>query len=149
MKLLNSNNIGLFDKYERNGAKIFVSEYAVTRDAGQGNLRAAVAEAAFMTGLIRNSDVVTLASYAPLFVNVNVNDRFWNSDEIFYNSSVSAGTPSYYVQMMVGKLTGQYLVSSTLQDSNSLVSIVTRTDNNVYIALVNYQQQGIDMVYKV
>lgn len=128
------NNMGIFDKYNRDGPQVFVSEYAVTRDAGLGNLRAAVAEAAFMTGLVRNSDIVTLTSYAPLFVNEN--DRFWNTDAILYNCSVSAGTPSYYVQKMFSRLTGQFLVSSTLENATHLASVVTLSDNILYITLV-------------
>jgi len=60
------------------------------------NLRAALAEAAFMTGMERNSDVVTMSSYAPLFVNVN--DRKWNPNAIVFNGASSYGTPSYHVQ---------------------------------------------------
>eukprot|EP00117_Sycon_ciliatum_P025329 scpid43084/ scgid5079/ Alpha-L-arabinofuranosidase 1; Beta-D-xylosidase len=87
-----------FDTFDRNGPLVFNSEYAITQDAGTGNLRAAVAEAAWMTGLERNSDVVAMASYAPLFVNVN--DRRWKVDAIVYNSSESYGTPSYWNQVL-------------------------------------------------
>jgi len=87
-----------YDTYSRRGPKIFVGEYAVTQKAGQGNLRAAVGEAAFMTGMERNSDVVMMASYAPLFVNVN--HRAWNPDLISFDSSRWYGSPSYYVQQM-------------------------------------------------
>ena len=59
-----------YDTYDREGPKVYVGEYAVTQGCGQGNLRGAVGEAAFMTGMERNSDVVVMASYAPLFVNV-------------------------------------------------------------------------------
>ena len=52
-----------YDNYDRNGPKIFVGEYAVTRNGGKGNLRAAIGEAAFMTGIERNSDVVAMAAY--------------------------------------------------------------------------------------
>ena len=64
-------NAGKYDSYDRAGRKVYVGEYAVTQGCGQGNLRAAIGEAAFMTGLERNSDVVLMASYAPLFANVN------------------------------------------------------------------------------
>jgi hypothetical protein len=60
-----------YDIYDRHGPKIFVGEYAVTKEGGLGNLRAAIGEAAFMTGVERNSDVVIMASYEPLFVNLN------------------------------------------------------------------------------
>ena len=91
-------NIGIYDKYDRAGPKIYVGEYAVTSDCGNGNLKAALAEAAWMTGLERNGDVVKMTSYAPLFVNSN--DRKWNPDAIVFDSARSYGTPSYYVQKL-------------------------------------------------
>jgi alpha-L-arabinofuranosidase len=87
-----------YDTYNRKGPKIFVGEYAVTQNAGKGNLRAAIGEAAFMTGMERNSDVVILASYAPLLVNLN--HRAWNPDLINFDSAHWYGIPSYYVQQM-------------------------------------------------
>ena len=92
------NNANRYDTYDRNGYKVYVGEYAVTTNNGNGSLRGAVGEAAFMTGLERNSDVVIMASYAPLFVNVN--DRHWNPDLIQFDGSRACGTPSYYVQQM-------------------------------------------------
>jgi len=89
-------NIDLYDATDRTGPKHYVGEYAVTKDCGQGNLKAALGEAAFMTGLERNSDIVTMASYAPLFTNVN--NRAWNPDAIPFDSGRSFGTPSYWVQ---------------------------------------------------
>lgn len=96
-----------YDRYDRNGPKIFVGEYAVTQGAGKGNLRAAIAEAAFMTGMERNSDVVVMAAYAPLFVNVN--DRTWNPDLIGFDSSRVYGTPSYYVQKLFSVYRGTHV----------------------------------------
>ena len=92
------SNVHLYDKGNRNGPKVYVGEYAVTQDCGKGNLKAGLAEAAFMTGLERNSDLVTMSSYAPLFVNVN--DRNWNPDAIVFDDSRSYGTPSYWVQKL-------------------------------------------------
>jgi DUF1680 family protein/alpha-L-arabinofuranosidase len=89
-----------YDSYDRAGPKVYVGEYAVTHGCGKGNLIGALGEAAFMTGMERNSDVVVMASYAPLFVNVN--DRKWNPDLIQFDSSRVAGIPSYYVQAMFG-----------------------------------------------
>ncbi len=91
-------NTRLYDKGDRTGPKVYVGEYAVTQDCGKGNLKAGLAEAAFMTGLERNSDLVTMSSYAPLFVNVN--DRNWNPDAIVFDASRSYGTPSYWVQKL-------------------------------------------------
>lgn len=90
-----------YDKYDRRGPKIYVGEYAVTQNCGQGNLRAAVAEAAFMTGMERNSDVVVMSSYAPLFVNAGW--RQWNPDAIVFDNHRAFGTPSYHVQAMFSR----------------------------------------------
>ena len=97
-----------YDGYKRDGAKIFVGEYAVTQGCGQGNLRGAIGEAAFMTGMERNSDMVVMASYAPLFVNVN--HRHWNPDLINFDSSRVYGLPSYFVQKMFSENRGDVVL---------------------------------------
>jgi alpha-L-arabinofuranosidase len=91
-------NANRYDRYERKGPKIYVGEYAVTQGSGGGNLAAALSEAAFMTGMERNADVVHMASYAPLFANVN--NRQWNPNAIVFDNSRSYGTPSYWVQWL-------------------------------------------------
>jgi len=101
-----------YDDYDRNGPKVFVGEYAVTRGCGQGNLRGAIGEAAFMTGLERNSDMVTMAAYAPLLVNVN--HRRWNPDLINFDSSRVYGLPSYYVQQMFAENPGDVVLPVTV-----------------------------------
>jgi len=93
-----------YDKYDRKGPKIYVGEYAVTEGCGRGNLRGAIGEAAFMTGMERNSDIVVMASYAPLFANVNY--KRWNPDLICFDSSRVYGLPSYYVQKMFSENRG-------------------------------------------
>lgn len=102
-----------YDKYDRKGHKVYVGEYAVTRNGGQGNLRAAVGEAAFMLGMERNSDVVIMASYAPLFVHMN--HRKWNPDLINFDSSRVYGIPSYYVQKMFAQNRGDVLLPTTME----------------------------------
>jgi alpha-L-arabinofuranosidase len=93
------DNATRYDKYDRKTSpKIYVGEYAVTQQSGTGNLDAALAEAAFMTGMERNSDLVRLTSYAPLFVNVN--NRQWNPNAIVFDAARSYGTPSYHVQAL-------------------------------------------------
>jgi alpha-L-arabinofuranosidase len=87
-----------YDRYDRNGPKVYFGEYAVTRECGTGNVQAAVAEAAFMTGLERNSDVVIMSSYAPLLVNPPW--KRWNPNAIVFDQSRVYGTPSYWVQTM-------------------------------------------------
>lgn len=93
-----------YDKYDRNGPKIFVGEYAVTKATGKGSLRGAIGEAAFMTGIERNSDVVRMACYAPLLVNLN--HRAWPVNLINFDSSRWYGIPSYYVQTLFSEHRG-------------------------------------------
>jgi alpha-L-arabinofuranosidase len=95
---------GKYDRYDRAGHKVFVGEYAVTQGTGEGSLRGAVGEAAFMTGMERNSDVVVMASYAPLFVHAN--HRHWNPDLIVFDSARAYGIPSYYVQKLFSEHRG-------------------------------------------
>lgn len=95
------SNIGLYDQRDRRAPKVYVGEYAVTSDCGKGNLKAGLAEAAWLTGLERNSDVIEMASYAPLFVHTR--DRKWNPDAIVFDSARSYGTPSYYVQRLYAR----------------------------------------------
>jgi alpha-L-arabinofuranosidase len=92
-----------YDAYDRSGPKVFAGEYAaqtsgVARPDNRNNWEAAIAEAAFMTGLERNADVVTMASYAPLFAHVDAWQ--WTPNLIWFDNLRSYGTPNYYVQKM-------------------------------------------------
>jgi alpha-N-arabinofuranosidase len=89
-----------YDSYDRNGPKVFVGEWATREGGPTTNMNAALGDAAWMTGMERNSDVVILASYAPLFVNVNPGGMEWPSDLIGYDALSSYGSPSYYAQKM-------------------------------------------------
>ncbi|HOX39103.1 MAG TPA: alpha-L-arabinofuranosidase C-terminal domain-containing protein [Candidatus Brocadiia bacterium] len=102
-----------YDKYDRKGPKVYVGEYACTQLAGTGNLNAAIGEAAFMTGMENNADMVVMASYAPLFVNVN--DRCWNPDLIGFDGTTSYGTPSYYAQKLFGTNRPDYVVKTNVK----------------------------------
>jgi alpha-L-arabinofuranosidase len=106
----------LYDTYSRTGSKIYTGEYAVTSNCGQGNLSAAIGEAAFMCGMEKNSDVVVMNSYAPIFVNNN--NRAWNPDMIVYNASDVYCTPSYYVQKLFANNIGT--VNIPVKDSLNL-----------------------------
>jgi alpha-L-arabinofuranosidase len=102
-----------YDERDRNGPKVFVGEYAVTENCGLGNLRGAIGEAAFMTGLERNSDFVIMASYAPLLVNLN--HRAWNPDLINFDSANWYGLPGYYVQKMFAENRGDVSLSTAVE----------------------------------
>lgn len=97
------NNASRYDPYDRNTYKIFAGEFAAhnVRMASPENKNiweAALAEAAFMTGLERNADVVYMASYAPLLAHTDAWQ--WTPDLIWFDNLTSYGTPSYYVQKL-------------------------------------------------
>jgi alpha-L-arabinofuranosidase len=130
-----AQNSNKYDKTSRTGPKVYVGEYAVTSSgAGNGNLRDAVGEASFMTGLERNSDVVIMSSYAPLLGNLN--QRQWNPDAIYFNSSGSYGTPSYYAQKMFANNTGNKTIP--MQD---MFNIASDTDYNGAIGVATWVTQ--------
>ncbi len=98
--LENSNR---YDNYDRKGPKIFAGEYAAQSVAtvspdNRNNWKCALSEAAFMTGLERNADLVYMASYAPLFAHAE--GWQWTPDLIWFDNLRSYGTPNYYVQKL-------------------------------------------------
>ena len=101
------------------GAKIFVGEWATREGAPTTNLNAALGDAAWMTGMERNSDLIIMSCYAPLFVNVNTATATapkawqWDSDLIGYNALSSYGSPSYYVQKLFSHYLGNKIVPVT------------------------------------
>lgn len=118
-----------YDSYDRNGPKIFVGEWATREGDPTPNLEAALADAAWLTGLERNSDLVIMASYAPLFVNVNPGGMQWATDLIGYNALTSYGSPSYWMQVMFGSHLGTEVVDSTLSNAGARVyASVTRDE---------------------
>jgi len=118
-------NVGFYDAYPRD-VKVFAGEYAAhiegVEDIEHKNtLEAALAEAAFLTGLDRNADVVELASYAPLFARIGYTQ--WGPDMIWFNGDKSYLTPSYYVQYLFSHFAGD-----TFIDSNLLTKKILDTD---------------------
>ena len=87
------------DARDRNATRSALFEYAVQTSAGFGNMRAALGEAVMLGGVERNSDVMPMASYAPLLANVHAIN--WRPDLIYFDGTSSYGTPSYYVQKML------------------------------------------------
>ncbi|MCK6501607.1 MAG: hypothetical protein L6Q38_19170, partial [Nitrospira sp.] len=110
-------NAHKYDSYDRKGPRIFVGEYAVTRNTGLGNLRGAIGEAALMTGLERNSDIVMVAAYAPLFCNAN--HKRWPVNLINFDSSRWFGIPSYYVQKLFSEHRGTVTLPTTVESGAS------------------------------
>ena len=129
-----------YDKTDRGGPRIFVGEWATREGSPTPNFGAALGDAAWMTGMERNSDIVIMASYAPLLVNVNPGGMQWESDLIGYNAGSSYGSPSYYSQVMFSSYLGDQTVASTLTGGGPrLFYSVTRDEpkGKLYLKMVN------------
>jgi alpha-N-arabinofuranosidase len=101
-----------YDKVDRNGPKIFVGEWATREGTPTPNFGAALGDAAWMTSMERNSDLIVMASYAPLLVNVNPGGMQWDTNLIGYDALNSYGSPSYYAQVMFSNHIGTEIVDS-------------------------------------
>jgi alpha-N-arabinofuranosidase len=129
-----------YDDADRKGPKIFVGEWATREGDPTPNLEAALADAAWLTGLERNSDLIIMESYAPLFVNVNPGGMQWATDLIGYNALTSYGSPSYWTQVMFSTHLGTEVVSSTLDHAPARVyASVTRDSKKrkLFVKVVN------------
>jgi alpha-L-arabinofuranosidase len=108
------NNATRYDSYDRNGPHVFLGEYAARASASNyNNFFSALSEAAYITGLQRNSDLVEMASYAPLLANASYVN--WSPDLIWFDNARLYGTPSYWVQELFSRNRGDTLVPTTLE----------------------------------
>jgi len=134
-----------YDKADRTGPKIFVGEWATREGAPTPNFGAALGDAAWMTGLERNSDLVVMAAYAPLLTNVNPGGLQWDTDLIGYDAMRSYGSPSYYAQVMFGSYLGSETPATKLEGAGTegagrkFFYSVTRDaeKKKLYVKLVN------------
>lgn len=145
-------NVTRYDNYDRKGPKIFAGEYAaqsvdVTSPDNKNNWQCALAEAAFMTGLERNADVVHLASYAPLFAHAE--GWQWTPDLIWFDNLNAYGTPNYYVQKLFSVNKGTHVVplkagNENLTGQNSLYgsAVVDKNTGEVIVKIVNASEKA-------
>ncbi len=129
-----------YDKADRSGPKIFVGEWATREGFPTSNFGAALGDAAWMTGMERNSDLIVLASYAPLFVNVNPGGMQWESDLIGYDTMSSYGSPSYYAQAMFAESLGTSVPASSMTGAAERTFYSVTNDaakGMVYLKMVN------------
>lgn len=133
-------NTNRYDNYDRKGPKIFAGEYAAqsVRTASpenKNNWLCALAEAAFMTGLERNADVVYLASYAPLFAHAE--GWQWTPDLIWFDNLSSYGTPNYYVQKLFSNNKGTHILP--IENKNDLYAsaVLDNDTKEVIVKIVN------------
>jgi alpha-L-arabinofuranosidase len=107
-----------YDGYDRSGPKVFMGEYAaqsvaVARPENRNTLECALAEAAFMTGMERNADVVRMAAYAPLLAHVDAWQ--WTPNLIWADNLRVFGTPSYYVQQLFSRNRGDVVLPVSIE----------------------------------
>jgi alpha-L-arabinofuranosidase len=126
-------NTHRYDNYDRNGPKVFFGEYAAQSDKivsvkNRNNLECALAEAACMTGLERNGDVVRMASYAPLFANSEAWQ--WTPDLIWVNSLNIYRTPNYYVQQLFSLNHGDVVLPVKLDSPTGAKLFASATRDN-------------------
>jgi alpha-L-arabinofuranosidase len=135
----------MFDSYDRSGPMVFVGEYAATANAGglpTGLLANSIGEAAFMTGMERNSDIVHLSSYAPLFANYAHTQ--WNPDLIGYDQIHSYGSTSYWVQQMFARNVGDKVLPVTASASGLYYSAtIDSASGRAYLKIVNPGAQSV------
>lgn len=131
-----------YDSYDRNGPKVFAGEYACHPINRENSFLTALCEAAFMTGLERNADIVHLATYAPLFAHVDAWQ--WRPDLIWFDNLSVAKTPNYYVQQLYGKNAGTNVIPLMMQNQpvtgqNDLyaTAAVDRNTNELIIKVAN------------
>jgi alpha-N-arabinofuranosidase len=141
---------GQYEKYDRRGPEIFVGEWAAyetpfepwnARSRGEPptpNLRAAIGDAAFMTQMEKNSDIVIMNCYAPMFVNVNPGARQWRPNLIGYDGLRVYGSPSYYAIKMFSTNLGDEILKTTATDTEVLTSVTRDSSSGrIYAKLVN------------
>jgi len=140
-------------KYDRSGPEIFVGEWAAHEDGRikpwdaearqqppTPSMKAALGDAAFMAAMERNSDIILMQCYAPLFVNVNPGARQWRPDLIGYDALSAYGSPSYYAMRMFSRNLGDEIlpVGSTETSVQGAATRDSRT-GEIFIKLVNPQ----------
>lgn len=149
------NNATRYDTYDRKSYKVFAGEYAAQSKAtcspdNQNNWKCAMAEAAFMTGLERNADVVNLCSYAPLFAHVE--GWQWKPDLIWFDNLKSYGTVNYYVQKLYSNNKGTQVLpmlqeKKPLTGQNGLYASAAfdQHTNEIILKLVNTSDKAVSV----
>ncbi|QMU31677.1 carbohydrate binding domain-containing protein [Adhaeribacter radiodurans] len=148
------DNAKRYDNYDRKGPKIFAGEYAAQSVAiaspdNKNNWQCALSEAAFMTGLERNADVVAMASYAPLFAHAE--GWQWTPDMIWVDNLKSYGTPNYQVQKLFSTNKGTNVVPLLLnnetvtgQEGYYASAVLDKNKKEIILKVVNASDKTQD-----
>lgn len=142
------SNVNFYDQYPRN-IKVFAGEYAAHYGNGINaphfnNWGAALAEAAFLTGLERNADVVVMASYAPLFARLGYTQ--WTPDLIRFDGERAYGSPSYHVQKLYSTLMGTHVLQTECSGETIPHTVSYDRDTmKLYVKLVNHLDHPVQI----
>lgn len=143
-----------YDKYDRKGPKVFAGEYACHGKGKKWNhFEASLLEAAFMTGIERNADIVHMATYAPLFAHID--GWQWRPDAIWFDNLRSFKSVSYYVQQLYAMNKGTNVLSLTMnkkpvagnpdQDGLFASAVVDTKENLVIVKIANTSDKDQDI----
>lgn len=146
------SNANRYDNYDRKGPKVFAGEYACHSNNKKNSFESALCEAAFMTGLERNADVVYQCTYAPLFAHVE--GWQWRPDLIWFDNLRSVKSPNYYVQQLYGMNVGTHVLS-TLENKTALTgldglyasSVIDKNKNEIILKIVNASNEKRNVKY--
>lgn len=131
------NDRTIFDRTPRGHYDIYVGEYASNVNVGEGNMEAALSEATFMMGMERNSDLVKMASYAPLITNNNAPN--WHCNLIWQHSGETFGRASYYVQKLFSENLPTYNINNLLQSERAEVAYNGRVGIGTWLTAGNFR----------
>lgn len=141
-----------YDTYDRKGPKVFAGEYACHATGRKWNhFYASLLEAAFMTTIERNADIVHMATYAPLFAHVE--GWQWRPDLIWYDNLESFRTASWHVQQLYGQYKGRNALKLTMdganvtgaEGQNGLFASAVLDGDKIYVKVINTSAQPQDI----
>lgn len=136
-----------YDGFDRNGAGVFVGEYAATSDGfgtmqTKANIWSAIEEAGYLTGLERNGDIVKMVSYAPTFAKINA--QCWTINMLWFDSQEVVLSPDYYMTMLFANNTGNRYIKTEISEGKTFVerdmyeSVTVDEENQIiYVKIVN------------
>ena len=140
-----------YDSYDRKGPRVFAGEYACHGKGKKWNhFETSLYEAAHMTGIERNADLVHMATYAPLFAHVE--GWQWRPDAIWFDNLRSFKSVSYYVQQLFATNKGTNVLPLTMngkpvagqdgQDGLFASAVFDKTTGEVIVKVVNTSKQA-------
>ena len=141
-----------YDDAPRTGPKIFVGEWATRSGSPTPNFGDALGDAAWMTSMERNSDLIVMASYAPLFVNVNPGAMQWPTDLIGYDAARTYGSPSYYAQCLFSAHLGDGTAKSSIEGAGARFFYSATVDSKtktLHLKLVNASDKPQPLTLKI